>query len=139
MKKKHNEGFSLVETLISITVLALIVIPTCSGIVMGFRMNAKSDELMKAQLAVSSAVETLMAEGIPNDTLPTPDGEDYGKSGEEDRFPDVTIQLTPQGSYKLGEETYYTYYSATVRSNVDEDVSVTTSIRAVAPEEGGTG
>lgn len=133
MKKKHNEGFSLVETLVSIAVLALIVIPTCSGIVMGFRMNAKADELMKAQLAVSSAVETLMAEGIPNDTT---DDEDYGKSGEKDRFPDVTIQLTPQGDYTQGEKTYYTYYLVVVQSDLDEDVTVTTSIRAVTPKGG---
>ena len=138
MKKKHNEGFSLVETLVSIAVLALIVIPTCSGIVMGYRMNAKADELMKAQLAVSSAVETLMAEGIPNDTMKTPDGEDYGKSGTEDRFPGVTIKLNPQGEYTQDEKTYYTYYSVVVTSDADEDVKVTTHIRAVTPE-GGTG
>ena len=124
MKKKHNEGFSLVETLISIAVLALIVIPTCSGIVMGFRMNAKADELMKAQLAVSSAVETLMAEGIPNDTT---DGE-YGFVDGEDRFADVKITVS-----KEADEPFYT---VVVKSELDEDVTVTTSIRAVTPEGG---
>ena len=45
MKKKYNEGFSLVESLVAIAVLALIVIPCCSGIVMAFRMNAKADRI----------------------------------------------------------------------------------------------
>lgn len=137
MKKKHNEGFSLVETLVAITVLALIVIPTCSGIIMAFRMNAKSDELMQAQLAVSSAVETLMAEGIPNDTIETKADDavgateiekDYGKTATADRFPDVTIKVKPQAGT--------TYYTVVVTSDLDPDVSVTTSIRAVEPEGG---
>lgn len=118
MKKKHNEGFSLVETLVAITILALIVIPTCSGIVMAFRMNAKADELMQAQLAVSSAVETLMAEGIEKGADP----DDY-----KDRFEAVTVTLTDKTEY----------FAVTVVSTVDTDVCITTSIRAVTPAGGG--
>ena len=62
--KKHNEGFSLVEVLLSMVLLAAIVIPTCTSLVLSFRVNAKAEALTQAQLAVSSAVETLMAEGI---------------------------------------------------------------------------
>ena len=62
--KKNNEGFSLVEVLLAMVLLAAIVIPTCTSLVLSFRMNAKAEALMQAQLAVSSAVETLMAEGI---------------------------------------------------------------------------
>jgi Tfp pilus assembly protein FimT len=109
--------------LVAIAVLALIVVPCCSGIVMAFRMNAKADQLMQAQLAVSSAVETLMAEGIPNNTANTPNGEDYGIIDGEDRFDDVTI--TVKRSDGLGA-----YYSVTVES-VDKEVSVSTNIRAV--------
>ena len=129
MKKKHNEGFSLVEVLVAISILALIVIPTCSGIIMSFRMNAKADELMQAQLAVSSAVETLMAEGIEKSSsaydVETVNGQ------EIDRFPNVEI---------VTEKTNATdhYYKVTVTSSVDPNVSVTTSIRAVDPEGGST-
>lgn len=126
MKKKHNEGFSLVETLVAITVLALIVIPTCSGIIMAYRMNAKADELMQAQLAVSSAVETLMAEGIEKGTPNTEEDDDYGKTVDGDRFPEVLIAIT-----KSADETYYT---VKVTSVVDSDVFVDTSIRAVPQE-----
>ena len=78
---------------------------------------------MQAQLAVSSAVETLMAEGIPNDTDNTPIDGDYGFVDGKDRFKDVTI-LVARGD-ALG-----TYYSVTVES-LDKEVSVTTNIRAV--------
>ena len=126
MKKKHNEGFSLVETLVAITILALIVIPTCSGIIMAFRMNAKSDQLLQAQLAVSSAVETLMAEGIEKASgaydVETVNGESV------DRFPNVEVVTeTVEGK---------PYYKVTVTSVADSDVFVTTSIRAVEPEGG---
>ena len=136
MKKKNNEGFSLVECLVAIAVLALIVVPCCSGIVMAFRMNAKADQLMQAQLAVSSAVETLMAEGIPYDTAETQDGKDYGKTSDEyDRFPEVRILVVPKGAYTVDEKTYYTYYEVEVSSDLDADVEVCTTIRAVTPEE----
>ena len=137
MKKKYNEGFSLVESLVAIAVLALIVIPCCSGIVMAFRMNAKADQLMQAQLAVSSAVETLMAEGIPYDTAQTQADEDYGKTSDEhDRFPEVRILVTPKGTYTVDKKTYYTYYEVEVSSELDADVKVRTTIRAVAPAGG---
>ena len=87
--KKNNEGFSLVEVLLAMVLLAAIVIPTCTSLVLSFRMNAKAEALMQAQLAVSSAVETLMAEGITGIN-----NEDYGKSDDVDRFPDVVIKTT---------------------------------------------
>lgn len=126
MKKKYNEGFSLVETLIAIAVLALIVIPTCSGIIMAFRMNAKSDQLMKAQLAVSSAVETLMAEGIPADTENTLDDADYGDADPGKRFEDVVIRVSKADAGS--------YYTVVVTSVLDEDVSAETCVRAVASD-----
>lgn len=64
MNVKDNKGFSLVELLVAIVIMAAFVIPTCSAFVLTARMNNKTDEMMQAQLAVSSAVETLMAKGI---------------------------------------------------------------------------
>lgn len=64
MKKAKNGGYSLVEVLVAIALLAIITIPTYTCLVLSVRLNAKTDEMLKAQLAVSSAVETLMAEGI---------------------------------------------------------------------------
>lgn len=126
MKRKSEAGFSLVEVLVAIALLGIVVIPTCSALVMSFRMNAKTDEMMQAQLAVSSAVETLMAEGIEFDS-----GENPVVNVGEERFPDVTIVLKSKGSY----------YSVVVTSKNVDSVSVSTHIRTVAAatEEGGGG
>ena len=64
MKEKHNGGFSLVEVLVSITLMASIVVPVCTSMLVAPRVNAKAEAMLEAKISVSSAVETLMAEGI---------------------------------------------------------------------------
>lgn len=122
MKRKSEAGFSLVEVLVAIALLGIVVIPTCSALVMSFRMNAKTDEMMQAQLAVSSAVETLMAEGIthPSDKY---DMVEYNNK-QVDRFPEVTVKTTA-----VDDKPYYTVEVA----SEDGLVSVTTTIRAEEP------
>lgn len=142
MKNKHNGGFTLVELLVSIVILAAIVLPTCTSLVLSYRMNAKSEALMQAQLAVSSAVETLMAEGIDatranaimeNTENGTDIVYDYawvsvegeagpkGQFSEKDDYPGVIITITE------GESTQG-YFSLSV-SDDDGLVTVTTQIR----------
>lgn len=137
MKKKHNGGYSLIETLIAIVTLGIIVVPTCTGLVMSFRLNAKAEQMMQSQLAVSSAVETLMAEGITgaSDTEDIPEEfnddkydiieeiDPEGNKSTRDRFPDVEVETVA-----VEDDTYYKVY---VTSN-DGSVSVTTHIRAVS-------
>lgn len=141
MNKKHNEGFSLVELLVSIVILSAIVLPTCTSLVLSYRLNAKSRDMMQAQLAVSSTVETLMAEGITDDfiaelqaddetdpTLPETglEGSDTIE-GTSDRFPGIQFVLEDAGDY------FYVQV-------MDEDglVVVNTSIRdKTTGEEGG--
>ena len=120
MKNKHNAGFSLIEVLVAIALLGIIVVPTCSGLLLSIRMNAKTEELMQSQLAVSSAVETLMAEGITT------------KGTDTSRFDDVTLKTTKVSGKP--------YYEVTVESG---SVAVTTYIRenvggGEAPENGGS-
>lgn len=134
MKHKHNEGFTLVELLISMVILAAIVLPTCTSLVLSYRMNAKTEKMMQAQLAVSSTVETLMAEGIDADRIKTiiekrePDAEivyDFAWEGEAfsktDDYPDVIITIDQENSTDA-------YYAITVTDN-DGLVSVDTHIR----------
>jgi prepilin-type N-terminal cleavage/methylation domain-containing protein len=64
MKRANNGGFSLVEMLVAIVILGLITIPMTSGMVVAMKTIARSEKMMDAQLAVSSAVEKLMATGI---------------------------------------------------------------------------
>ena len=139
MNNKHNAGFSLIEVLVAIVILAAIVVPTCSSLVLSHRMNAKTEELMQAQLDVSSAVETLMAEGIAyEDFTATPDYTinkktvgDVEKSVVTDakaeikdiRFDDVKIMVIEQ-------EKDPHCYTVTFTSRSNQDVYVTTIIRA---------
>lgn len=122
MKRKSEAGFSLVEVLVAIALLGIVVIPTCSALVMSFRMNAKTDEMMQAQLAVSSAVETLMAEGITHPSVKY-DMVEYN-SEKVDRFPEVTVKTTA-----VDDKPYYTVEVA----SEDGLVSVKTTIRAEEP------
>lgn len=124
MKNKQEGGFSLIEVVLAMVILALIVVPTCTSLVLSFRVNAKADAMLQAQLAVSSAVEQLMAAGIDerraNDAIAKQqdydmileaktdgDGETATEEalpgneqpeGEEtatDEFPDVRITVEP--------------------------------------------
>lgn len=138
MKNKHNDGYTLVELLVSIVILAAIVLPTCTSLVLSYRMNAKTDDLMQAQLAVSSAVETLMARGITDEFVTaisaTQEGTEAVPATEEnnavegtcDEFPGLKFILQDQGDY----------YDLTVKDE-KEMVEVKTSIRDKTTSEGG--
>ena len=127
MKNKHDGGFSLIEVVLAMVILALIVVPTCTSLVLSFRVNAKADAMLQAQLAVSSAVEKLMASGIVDgraeeaianlegvyDIIPSD-----GENPETDLFPDVKILITDVD----------TCYKVEVTDN-NELVTITTYIR----------
>ena len=133
MKQKQNAGFSLVEVLVAIVLLGALLVPTCSGLVLSARLNAKTDALMQAQLAVSSAVETLMAEGITKELADFPRVDANGTVRSSDRFPDLRFELKPSDDG--------TYYHVTV-STADASVVVETCIRAEEtsdPTEAGEG
>lgn len=116
--RKHNStaGFSLIEVLVAITILGLVIAPIGSSLVLSFRLNARSDEVLQAQLAVSSAVETIMAEGF--DEYMT----DYGS-----RFPNVTVTYN--------EEYEGAAFNFQVTSAFDPEISVDTYAR---PKGGAT-
>ena len=135
MKNKHDGGFSLIEVVLAMVILALIVVPTCTSLVLSFRVNAKSEAMLQAQLVVSSAVEQLMAKKI-NDTMAamvlTPANDttyDYVLLDEDgnatvvdtDQYPDVEIVIRD-------EEPNDGVYCVIVKDNNDL-VTVTTYIR----------
>lgn len=151
MKHKQDGGFSLIEVVLAMVILALIVVPTCTSLVLSFRVNAKADAMLQAQLAVSSAVEKLMAEGIDakradaaiaqqqdydiiTETKTDGDGEtatpetlpeneqQEGESTVKDAFPDVRITVEPIDGQDC--------YKVIVTDN-DNLVEVVTQIRKV--------
>lgn len=129
-KNGGTAGFSLVEVLTAITVLGLMLAPIGASLVMSHRLNARSQQLMEDQLAVSNAVETLMAEGIDKDDI---DG--IGLYQKDKWKP---VEITCQGSVDLedGSKKPIAAYQVTVTSG---DVEVETYIRPAPPEasEGG--
>ena len=114
MKRKNNGGFSLVEIVVAMAILVSIVVPVCSSMLVSVRINAKAETVLKAKLAVSSAVEELMATGIPANTPEYTSVDDH-----------VTVKVTPES----GEP----YYNVEVTDN-NKLVSVKVAIRA---KEGG--
>lgn len=162
MKQKNNGGYSLIEVLVAISILGIIVSPVCANLLMSLRATEKTDEILQAQLAVSSAVETLMAEGIPweshVDACEKPDCATehlhlYYDCAEADeagvyqnagilgnRFENVTVETWHEKAEDL-------YYKVEVTSELEPAVSVTTYIHAVEVEinvtsdedEGGAG
>ena len=126
--KRNNGGFTLIEVLISIVVLGLVVLPVCSSLVMATRINAKAESILDAKLAVSSAVETMMAEGISSES------NDYQWWESANPYPNVKVTTEKAIKPAAGEnpEEVLPYYNVTVTytESGKELVSVTTQIRA---------
>lgn len=145
-RNKWNAGYTLIEVLVAISILGIIVSPVCANLVMSLRVNNKTDEMLQAQLAVSSAVETLMAEGIAweNHILTSDCSAScsavhcyYDCSEEKDengnylnagllvnRFKDVTVETWRENPGDL-------YYKVEVKSETIPSVEVSTYIHAV--------
>lgn len=117
MKKRFQNckaGSTLVEVVVAITILGLVCAPICSSLVLAARVNARSEQVMAAQLSVSSAVERLMAEGVTE--------------GESVSMPGVSITANKADDGP--------YYRIVVTSDTVSDVQVTTYVRAT-PGGGG--
>lgn len=141
-RKSNNGGYSLIEVLVAISILGIIVSPVCANLIMSLRATEKTDEILQAQLAVSSAVETLMAEGIgwenhinsatdicKNDDCADKHGNCYYDQSEQfgkncDRFKDITVETWLENPDDL-------YYKVEVQCISVPSVSVSTYIRAV--------
>ena len=126
--KKGNAGYSLVEIVIAMALLAIITIPTYTCLNMSVKINAAADQLLKAQLAVSSAVETLMAEGID----PSMYDEENNKY-EDSRFPNVVITPT---TVTVDGNTTVVAGECTITSADQDTVTVTTYITKVKGGDG---
>lgn len=117
--KERTAGFSLLEVVVAIAIIGLISAPICSSLILAGRINAHSQAVMEAHLNVRTAVETLMKDGM------TEESDDY----YAEKFPNVKIE--PE---KVKGKPYY---HVTVKDRHTEPlVKVETDIRAV-PEGGG--
>lgn len=151
-EERFDAGFSLLESLVSIVVFALVITAVGSSLVMAHRINARSEVLMQEQLKVSRAVEGIMASGIDrtkDDTDTASEGSGLmafyqGEYGVEiDEFDesgnkigiiyDPIIEVT-RGELEPGVKNG-AFYKVVVKSTIfPTEVSVTTYVR---PAEGG--
>ena len=118
MKKRFQNckaGSTLVEVVVAITILGLVCAPICSSLVLAARVNARSEQVMAAQLSVSSAVERLMAEGVTETS-------DDGKYVTQPKFDNITVEVT-------GGDSSDGYYEIRVY-DADAIAVVTTAVKA---------
>lgn len=62
--KQNNQGFSLIELIIAVTILAIIVVPLSRSFVTAARTNFKSKQSMEATTAGQNLIEILKTEDI---------------------------------------------------------------------------
>lgn len=118
--KERTAGFSLLEVVVAIAIIGLISAPICSSLILAGRINAHSQAVMEAHLNVRTAVETLMKNGV------TEESDNY----HVDDSSNVTIKTEKNGDNP--------YYHVTVSDKRTEPlVTVETYVRAVSPEGGG--
>lgn len=113
--KSRTGGSSLIEVVVSITILGLIVAPLCASLVTAHRINAKSEALLREQLAASNAIESLQASGIDGDNIT---GDVYTDDSNT-LLNGVTVTAAKENATD-------TFYTVTVKSG---DVTFTTVIR----------
>ena len=60
-QKQSNKGFTLVEVLVAILILAIIVVPLLSAFVMSAKTNAKARQTLRATTLAQNVMEELKA------------------------------------------------------------------------------
>ena len=67
MGRKQTAGFTLMEAVVAMAILGLVAATLGSGLVVSFRLNARSEQMLQARLQVAATAELLMAQGIDAD------------------------------------------------------------------------
>ena len=131
---RNKQGSSLLEIVVAIAILGLMVAPVCSSLVLSFRLNADSEELLQSRLLVESTVEQLMAEGVRYEekageyVLVTPD---FTPDAEGERPEGITVISHHEPNEDIVKRLWY---EITVKAG---DVEVKTVVKAAAVPQGG--
>lgn len=129
MKRKisgNNGGFTLIEVVVAITVLALVAAPVGGALAVSGRVNAYADRVLQARLNVSAVAETLMQEGIDANKKDPNNNKVYSDT----RFKDCDIEFEEDGDLDG-------LFSVTIKSTSVPSVTITTRIRAAGTGDGG--
>lgn len=93
--KKDNKGFSLLELMIAVVILAIIIVPMLRGFVSSYRVNAKSRHLMRATTLAQDEMEIFEKEKI-EDLLVMEDTDAAGNKTL--RYDSTTTSMTKTGA-----------------------------------------
>ncbi len=76
---KKTAGYSLLEIVVCIALVALIVVGTAAAFATASRLNAKARGRLHEEIAVQSAAEIALAEGISASSLTSSGGKTVGE------------------------------------------------------------
>ena len=91
MGRKQTAGFTLMEAVVAMAILGLVAATLGSGLVVSFRLNARSEQMLQARLQVAATAELLMAQGIQDYTEGNGSCEVTIKSNT---YPDASVTAT---------------------------------------------
>lgn len=114
--KKSNKGFTLLELLIAVAVLAIIIVPLLRGFVSSHRVNAKSRHLMRATTLAQNEMEIFEKEKL-EDLLVMEETDAAGNKVPRYVVDDTTILTTSPS----GEEQKHSVYTFTRSGIINDD------------------
>lgn len=98
--KKDNKGFTLLELLVAVIILAVVVVPLLHSFVTSYRVNARSRELMRATTLAQNEMEIFEKEKL--EVLLDEDIYDY-------KWTETTYPATDSATGEVTEHTAYTF------------------------------
>ena len=110
MKKRYNnnDGFTLVEILVAVAIVAIIVAPILKGITTSMKVNNKSDKIMN-QTAVAQSV----MEAISNESF-----ESVARELDNSNTNDLTV--LPKGMYEVTNPSKCEHKELLINENASE-------------------
>ena len=131
MKEKNQEGFTLVEILIAIAILAFGLLAVATMQVRAIKTNAIASGISQGLTLGQAKVEELMNLSYGHSDLLDPDGDGTGQDVDDDGFDDdggnfgLDDTITADGSDANGRYTIYWNIA------VDEPVTSSKTIRVI--------
>lgn len=123
-RKVNNAGFSLVELLVSMVILAIIVVPLLNSFLTAARTNAKAKRVLEATTAGQNLVERIKAQSV----------EDFVTGGAASGAA-ITIPLTDGAGNPLTDADGNPYYCYQKTISLDVDGRTYDAVATMSPEK----
>lgn len=115
--KRDNKGFTLLEVLIAVVILALIAVPLLRSFVSSYRVNARSRELMRATTLAQNEMEIFEKEKL-EDLL---DNTKYHYSVDDSKTYKTYKTKNPVANEEFDKEMKHVAYTFTYDSGIIND------------------